>query len=132
MGYGQYSRRTNYATYNYGWIEYRPFKTLSEIEKVIEQLKLSILEKGFATVAEYYELTNGEVIKGDSETGWTELTTVKISAGRYGYMLEMPAPYSIKPSNPIDSAINTLRDAIENDDMSFVEDACNILQDLNK
>ena len=126
------SYRTTRPYYAHNLLDYKTFYKLTDIEKVIEPLKVSILEKGFVTVAEYYGLTNGEILAGDGEFGWTDLNNLRIVMGRYGYRLEMPTPYSIKPNDPIQEAIDILRDADEDSLPDAAQDVCDILQGLNK
>lgn len=130
MGNYAYGRR-NYdrlATPRYNHVEACTFKKLWEIESILDCIKAKISEKGFAPLSYYYGLTGGEIISGDGDIGWTDLSNVHIYNTRYGYNLVMPQAQCLKEVDPVDSAIDMLRDAIANDDMSFVEDACSVLE----
>lgn len=82
------SYRNNYNAH--GVVECPMFRSLKDIETVLDELKKNIEENGHATLEDFYILTGGNVIKGDSECGWYDLLDVTIESTRYGYLLRMP------------------------------------------
>ena len=88
-------RRANYTSYRgnrQGVLDNVVFIGLGNVEAVLNKLDASIKSNGYATVAEYYGLTGGEVIDGDSEYGWASLINCQITRTRHGYELQMPYP----------------------------------------
>lgn len=110
-----YGYRPNNNVY-YANIEDMTFKTLTDVENVLESLKKEILEKGFATVAEYYRLTGGTIVASDYKYGWTDMLDCRITSTRYGYLLSMYAPKDINiDKNPLQEIYNMLQDVGEED-----------------
>lgn len=120
----------NYGSYRRGirpsFVDQYNFEKLSVAEKLLNKLNESIKDKGFATVAEFYELTNGVVLKEDTEYGWTNLLRCNIQSTRFGYILAMPNAELLN-SNPIREACDLLRNADESGEWEDVREAIDLL-----
>ena len=128
MSYGTsyrnyYNTRTNFAN-----PDMPSFKTLADIEKVLDELKKNKDEKGHATQADFYKLTNGDVFEEDFKYGWTELVGVNVRRTRYGYVLQMPVCGSlfVDPNMSLKTAI----DILDNADEDSLEDAANDVRNI--
>lgn len=129
MSYRRSYNRNSYGSYSV--VECPLFKTLKDIETVLDELKKNIDKKGYATLEDFYVLTGGNVVNGDSEHGWYELLNVSIENTRYGYLLRMPITIVIS-NDPIRDAITVLQEADEDRLYDAVQDACYILEGANK
>ena len=103
------------------------FKTLKEVDDLLENMTAQIKTYGKVTVAEYYLFTGGTVIESDSHYGWDDLLDCKITKGRYGYELVMPAAKLLQ-SNPTQEAYDILSDANEDNYEECVKDAMDCLR----
>lgn len=99
MSYGASYRnnRNCYGSRNYyKEVESPLFKSLKDIELVLNELKNSIDQNGWATLKDFYKLTNAVVVKEeDSNYGWNDLLNIQIINTRYGYLLDMTTPIRI-------------------------------------
>ena len=104
------------------------FKTLSEVEHVLNELEKYIKSNGYATLSNYYELTGGIVVDNDSKVGWKDLMNVNISSTRYGYLLNMPLATALYVDPNV--AIKTAIDILDNADTDSLEDAANDVREI--
>ena len=91
-------RKTSYMSYRgnmRGSIDNKVFANLRDADAVLDRLNMSIKNNGYATVSEYYSMTNGEVVDGDSSYGWFSLLNCQLTRTRYGYELRMPYPEQV-------------------------------------
>ena len=108
--------RVSYRSYDEyaGFIQDMPtFRTLNEIEKVLDELNKIVKTKGFTTLADFYKLTDGVVIDGDELFGWRNLFEVRIRGTRYGYIINLPraSKIHIDPNEKIKTSIDILDNA---------------------
>lgn len=126
------NNRNCYGYRNYKEVESPLFKSLKDIELVLNELKNSIDQNGWATLKDFYKLTNAVVVKEeDSNYGWNDLLNIQIINTRYGYLLDMTTPLRIT-HDPIRDAITVLQESDENYLPNAVDEACNILRDITK
>ena len=112
-----------------GNVENPTFTSLSDVEKVLNSLKENIEKKGNATLVDFYKLTGGVVVTGDSEYGWFDLLSCAIHITRYGYELVMPTCIRIY-SDPVRDAIETLESADEDNALDIVDKAVDYLRSV--
>lgn len=126
-----YNSYRNNAVYGRipGQVENPTFTSLSDVEKVLNSLKENIEKKGNATLADFYKLTGGVVVTGDSEYGWFDLLDTDIRKTRYGYELRMPNSVRIF-SDPVRDAIETLESADEDNALDIVDKAVDYLRSV--
>ena len=126
------SNRVNYGAYaNYrsrNVVEAAHCKNLTEVNTLLETLKLNIKKEGFATTADYYELTGGVVVEGDNKFGWTDLLNVHIHSTRYGYEVCMPMVTCLKRDS-VREAYELLREADEENAYDIAVEATQCLSE---
>lgn len=97
------------------------FRSLSDIDKVLNGINKSIETKGYATLSDFYKLTDGTVIEGDSDYGWFNVLDVSIRVTRYGYELVMPMSVRVC-SDPVRDAFDRLKDADEDNALDIIDE----------
>ena len=114
--------RVSYGRYRGGMPERATFKTLTEVDSLLNKLNESIKLNGHATVAEYYKLTGGEIMTDDTKAGWSSFMGLHINKTRYGYELSIPYPEYLD-IDPIAEAYDILSNADEDNYGDAVLDA---------